>query len=195
MSDHVNNTFHLLLNHKILYRKIESDDFELPTNHKFYSKDEKYYIVFQQNSKLALMTKIDDSVLWETDNDSIPNSLNKCFLQKSGNLVIYDQNMISIWYSVQEPFGQCEGHCTGDPDCASGLLCYAQDFPNSARFLGTDVTGQPTLSDKPSDLPSLIPSDKPSDLPSLVPSEEPSVSSIPSEEVRKQVSFFFLHLF
>ena len=150
--------------------------------------------------------------------------------------------MVSIWFSVQEPFGQCEGHCTGDPDCALGLVCYEHDSPNSARFLGTDVTGQPTLSDKPSDqpslvpsnapsdqpslipsdkpsdlpslvpsdkpsdlpslvpsdkpsdLPSLVPSDKPSDLPSLVPSEEPSVSSIPSKEVRKQISFFFLHL-
>ena len=131
---------HILFSHfpitKILTRDIgHNEDYELQPTERFFSPNGQHYLVFQPNSILTLRNSTDDEILWNSTNASEENSVTKCFLQKSGNLVIYNQTKNVVWYSVQEPLGLCEGHCTGTADCSPGFVCY----PDSRRLISTDI--------------------------------------------------------
>eukprot|EP00979_Chaetoceros_neogracilis_P017510 scaffold10231_cov289-Chaetoceros_neogracile.AAC.1 len=166
-----------------LERATVSDDYELQTGARYFSANGDFFLIFQQNSLLVLRNATDEEPLWTSNNPTEENAMSSCFLKKNGNLVIYNQQMHAVWFSIQEPLGACEGHCTSTADCSAGLECFEQESSSLESFLQeVQDTHKPTVmpSDEPSSMSSDEPSSMPSDEPSSMPSDEPS--SMPSDE-------------
>ena len=85
----------------------------------------------------------DDNTIWSAFNETtFPGYVdNTCFLQRNGNLVIFDSENNVLWYSSQNLLQTCHGNCLSDDHCSSGLKCYEQTLDERMRrFLENDVS-------------------------------------------------------
>lgn len=136
-----------------MHRQVTTVNFQLLTNEKYFSKDLDYYLIFEETGNLRLKDSSDADIWSAIVNFPEEGYVdNTCFLQRNGNLVIFDSTNKPLWTSSQDLLEVCHGNCLSDDHCTPGLICYSQ---TSRRRLLEDTS-------EPSSVPSSMPSDIPS---------------------------------
>lgn len=112
-------------------------------NEKYFSKNRSYYLIFEEKGNLRLKDQNDNNIWSAITDDAFPTLGyvdNTCFLQRNGNLVIFDSENNVLWYSSQNLLQTCHGNCLSNDHCSSGLECYEQTFNGRRRRLQGGVS-------------------------------------------------------
>jgi hypothetical protein len=69
-------------------------------NKKYYSEDNRYYLVFQEDGNLVVYKM--GKAVWHTHTNG--KAIKKCVFQGDGNLVLYNYNDKAIWAAFTEQY-------------------------------------------------------------------------------------------